>query len=315
MEEDWDYLIILDACRYDYFSRLYREYFVGRLEKAISPASFTVEWCKKSFPKLYDDVVYLSANPYVNSKIEIGGFNAKNRFFKVIDVWDWGWNEKLGTVHPEQVNKAVLNSKDNYPDKRFIIHYLQPHEPYLGYKRFTGGFPRPQLRGGKLNGPQGFQEQSEKYDKMINKILEEGLYLLHELAWALTKGNGPFGGYPSWKIREILNLPPDCPMDSVRRKVGKSGLRQAYAENLRLVLRYAANLVQNLSGEVMITADHGERLGERGRYSHHAGLSDPLLLLVPWFKVEKALATTNCQNAEKKRVKQKIKELIALNKI
>jgi len=68
MDEEWDYLIVLDACRYDYFSKLVGTYLQGKLEKVYSPASCTLEWCKKSFKEYYNDVVYVSANPYINSK-------------------------------------------------------------------------------------------------------------------------------------------------------------------------------------------------------------------------------------------------------
>ncbi|MHA1210691.1 MAG: hypothetical protein ACTSP1_16415 [Candidatus Freyarchaeota archaeon] len=99
MNEEWDYLIILDAWGYDYFSNLYIDYLQGELEKVYSPASCTPEWRKKSFKGYYKDVIYISANPYINSKVEIEGFSAKNHFSKIIDVWNWGWDEKLGTVH------------------------------------------------------------------------------------------------------------------------------------------------------------------------------------------------------------------------
>ena len=37
MDDDgWDYLIILDACRYDYFAILHRYFFEGDLEKKFS---------------------------------------------------------------------------------------------------------------------------------------------------------------------------------------------------------------------------------------------------------------------------------------
>ena len=304
MDERWDYLIVLDACRYDYFQKLYRDFFKGQLKKVVSQGCTTLAWCKKSFPGRYDDVVYVSANPFINSKLEVEGFNGKNHFHKVIDVWDWGWSEELGTVHPQQVNDAVLICKEKYPGKRFLTHYLQPHEPYLAYKLSTAGFPRP-----KFSGPQGLQDPSEKTVR-ICKVLRWGLKLLDKLVRALSKGSGPLGGNPSWRIREILNLPPANPMDSVRRKNGKIGLQQAYIQNLRVVLRYVANLVQNLSGIIIITADHGERLGEWGRYSHWDGISDPFLLEIPWFRVEKGMIGKKVyEDAEKSRIKQRIKEL------
>ena len=58
MEEKWDYLIILDACRYDYFESLHKDFFGGELEKRISLGSNTIEWCLESFKGYYLDVIY-----------------------------------------------------------------------------------------------------------------------------------------------------------------------------------------------------------------------------------------------------------------
>lgn len=131
MKEKWDYLVILDACRYDYFSNVYKDYFLGELKKGISTGSSTPEWCKNSFLNFYSDVICVSGNPYVNSRQEVDGFCAKDHFLKVVDVWNFGWSDKLGTVPPKKINEYTLNFVKKFPRKRFIIHYLQPHESYL----------------------------------------------------------------------------------------------------------------------------------------------------------------------------------------
>ena len=56
-QENWDYLIILDACRYDYFKRSVHNFFTGTLIEAVSGGSCTLEWCKRTFDAdLYDQV-------------------------------------------------------------------------------------------------------------------------------------------------------------------------------------------------------------------------------------------------------------------
>lgn len=272
MDEEWDYLIILDACRYDYFYKNFKKYLRGKLIKILSTASHTLEWCEESFTEYYNDVIYISANPIINSKIEVKGFKAKNHFFKIIDVWDWGWNEKLGTVQPKKVNEAVLKFKDIYPDKKFIIHYLQPHEPYLG-SIHSIGFLRP-MTGTILKGLQS---------DGIHNFLE----LLIKILTFLAKKLKLLGNRPSWKIRELLNLSPSTPMDAIRRKTGDAGLRLSYEKNLKIVLENVKNLVGELSGTIIITSDHGELLGEKGNYSHGPNFIDPLLKEIPWFIVEK----------------------------
>lgn len=135
VEEDWDYLIILDACRYDVFTEL--NTIPGRLEKRISMGSSTPEWLKKNFDKYYEDIVYVSANPRI-SNLEFTGFKGTDHFFKVENVWDYGWDEELSTVPPEEVTKAALKMKEKYPNKRMIIHYMQPHGPWIGETKLSG---------------------------------------------------------------------------------------------------------------------------------------------------------------------------------
>jgi len=98
MDLDWDTLIILDACRFDYFAKVYREFFRGVLKRKLSPATKTADWVKVVFKEKYNDVIYVSANPIINSKVSVWGFDAKQHLYKVVDVWDWGWSEEWGSV-------------------------------------------------------------------------------------------------------------------------------------------------------------------------------------------------------------------------
>ncbi|MFB6089061.1 MAG: hypothetical protein ABEK36_04755 [Candidatus Aenigmatarchaeota archaeon] len=71
-EEKWDYLIILDACRYDYFRDIYGNYFgKGIVRKAVSPATTTIEWLAKTFPDYYEDMIYISSSPFVKSRTSV----------------------------------------------------------------------------------------------------------------------------------------------------------------------------------------------------------------------------------------------------
>jgi hypothetical protein len=71
-------------------------------------------------------------------------------------------------------------------------------------------------------------------------------------------------------------------MEAARRVLGEGGLREAYAMNLEIVLGHVSELLEALHGTIVVTSDHGERLGEGGRFSHGYGLKDRLLLEVPW---------------------------------
>lgn len=121
LEEDWDNLIILDACRYD----VLKEVMGHEIDHRISRGSTTREWILENFPDdKYSDIVYVTANPWV-SRV------AGNSFYKTVPAWKDGWDEELGTVPPQTMTEFARRAAKEYPDKRLIIHYIQPHPPYI----------------------------------------------------------------------------------------------------------------------------------------------------------------------------------------
>jgi len=135
MNENWDYLIVLDACRYDFFKK-YNNISEGFLERKISAASCTYEWLEKNFAgKYFPDTVYVTANPRIHTDwFKKWILKNKNPFYHIEDVWKYAWNIKAGTVTPNEMTKAALKMVNKYPSKRIIIHYLQPHPPYINEK-------------------------------------------------------------------------------------------------------------------------------------------------------------------------------------
>jgi len=275
MDRAWDWLIILDACRYDMFERIGAEFLdTGSLEMIASVGTCTSEWRDKTFTGAYPDLVYVSANPYIGSRPCIDGFDGGRRFFKVVDVWRDGWDHERGTVRPETVNEWALRAIATYPGKRFIIHYLQPHAPYLSLDRRFQGFPEP--RPGQhrpISGLSGLRADRPWQTKLFNRLLP----------WA--KRTRLLGEPATWRLRQLLGMAPQSPMDAVRRALGRPGLRRAYEDNLRCVLTAVMGLLPYLEGTVVVTSDHGERLGEGRRFTHGPDLDDPLLRQVPWLTV------------------------------
>jgi len=291
VDEKWDCLIILDACRYDFFKALYSKYFSGKLEKRISLGSCTPEWFCNTFRGYYQDIVYVSSNPYINSKYQIKGCNAAKTFYKVIDAWRFCWDDLLGTVHPREVNKLVLKVIRRYRTKRIIVHYLQPHQPYLAEKYQVGGLFRPhpklKLAGIGIKDRQKRVQPIKESIDLLQSILNKALWVL---LFSIMKDADKTAAL-IYRLQELLRLPPASPMDAIRRKYGLRGLRLAYKENLKIVLQYVAELVLVLktlspSKRVVITSDHGELLGEGGAHGHHQKSKNRNLLFVPWFEVE-----------------------------
>jgi len=304
VEEDWDNLIILDACRYDSFENLYRDYLPdGKLEKRRSRGSSTLDWLKNNFTGKYD-ITYISANPHINSYgIPLSKLNkncsyswkATEHFSKIIDVWNLGWDERLRAVKPEEVNKAYLSNKVK-DDNRKIIHYMQPHAPYLS---FDYGGSRKSLRRKKLRS-EGKLGKDTKY-KGVSHFLRR-----HVTAIAVKV----MGRQNVWRLKEKLGIGPGGPFEAVWRKGGIGGLQYYYEDNLRKVMESASRLMNELEGKTVITADHGEALGEAGIIGHRPEQYIPLLFEVPWLVIEKpGKSKTAERKAERERVRSKARKI------
>ena len=211
-----------------------------RLYPVLSPANETIGWLKNTWYKQkYPEIIYFSANPFVNSKKCYNGFCGYRKFSKVVELWRTGWNEKLFTVPPWNVNKYVriwlrLNKKHKRTH-RFVIHYIQPHYPYIS-----------------LN-----QNITREINSLTNElnIAGEELFLLALYSYISDKN-------------KIWNL-----------------IRKLYRENLKVVLKYVTDIISELDGTIVITADHGELLGEH-QLVGHPNIALPAIRIVPWFIVK-----------------------------
>jgi hypothetical protein len=128
---DWDNVVLLDACRFDLFEEVISEDpLPGTLSKRQSIQSGTPGYLAENFSGgEYHDIVYVTANPYVNTEL------ADDTFHAVDSVWQDSWDDDLGTVRPEVVRDRALDAAETYPDKRLIVHFNQPHIPFIGEKQ------------------------------------------------------------------------------------------------------------------------------------------------------------------------------------
>lgn len=219
IEEDWDNLIILDACRYDVFEETAD--IPGELQYRISKGSNSWEFIEQNFVgKQLHDTVYVTGNSYVS---EIGDdvFHA----IEPVDVEPVSSREGFEkhpedgyAVFPEDVVTETLEAREEFPDKRIISHFMQPHVPYLGE---TGADIYQRILSNREN---------------INVEINGGWGTM-TMSPAQIKNNGAV------KISDEL-------------------IWEAYLENFEIVMEKVKDLIQELSGKTVITADHGELLGE-----------------------------------------------------
>jgi hypothetical protein len=228
-DEDWDNLIILDACRYDRFAD--RSNLPGTLEHRTSRAGATREFVESNFRGRHlHDTVYLTANSWFQRLRNV----IDSEVHKLIDLHmndpDGRYHsEEFKVVPPEALTERATEAVDEYPNKRLVIHYIQPHHPFMG--------------------PIG-----RKYFKPRTA-----------------------------NMNEVINESSDATPRLVRR---------AYTENLDMVLSSVSDLLPSLPGKTIVSADHGEMLGERHDfvpvrdYGHHNGIYNSVLTKVPWHITE-----------------------------
>ena len=249
---NWGTLIVLDACRYDIFKHVIFDYLDGSLIPVKSCGSWTLEWFINTWRDSYNDIIYVSANPLITKRTCSG----KLAFYEIKEVHRRFWNNRILSVHPLMVNlyvKSLLLKEKLRGEKykRKIIHYLQPHLPYLSHTYILNRYRRLLLL------------YSEKY--YYSRKCENIRDLLK-----LPRSNDLF----------LLILLEYCGDERRMRTL----LRKMYIDNLKIVLKYVSDLVTKVEGNVIITSDHGELLGEYGMY-FHPDISFPELRIVPWFEV------------------------------
>ena len=117
MTEDWDNLIILDACRYDYFEE--HNDIEGELRSVLSHGNYSYEFMKKNFVgEELHDTIYVTANPHA-TKLSDDIFHDVEL---ILDQY----------MSPEVVVQEAVEIYKSNPNKRIIVHLMPPHRPHFG---------------------------------------------------------------------------------------------------------------------------------------------------------------------------------------
>jgi len=238
LDEKWDVLVILDGCRYDIFKELYPDVlqYTGTLKQARTFSANSQEWLHNNFyGKDCSNIIY------VQPAIRFHEFLPAQNFFKVVMTWETGWDSKYGTIPPQDTTDIALEWMKRYPKKRFIIHYEQPHDPFLSYD-----VPEK---------TQAFEitEHQKKITARDTILKYLNIFFSQERTWRLQKRFGLWIGTTG----------------ELWFKYGWEGIRKGYEENLKLALAHVNRLIEKYpTKRFTIAADHGELLGENGRFGH-----------------------------------------------
>ena len=176
--EDWDTLVILDACRADLFEETIDVTQFDTYRRVRSPGSATVEWCQKTLAgRAFTDTVYLTSNPSVTK-------HAGAPFAVYEDLSSDHFDRELGTVPAEPLTEAALEARATHPEKRLVVHYMQPHYPFV---------TDPEMRYTQFDWGEGDPPEAadrHDYDDVSDVWEALGLGLLsREEAWAGYRRN------------------------------------------------------------------------------------------------------------------------------
>jgi hypothetical protein len=125
-DEDWDTLIVLDACRYDAFADV--NTLSGTLENRTSRGATTTEFVRGNFKEReLLDTIYVDANGHFGDMQN----ELETTLFLYRPFYDQRDAAGGRTTTPETVTDVALELHKRHPDKRLIVHYLQPHQPFI----------------------------------------------------------------------------------------------------------------------------------------------------------------------------------------
>lgn len=195
-DREWDALVLLDACRVDALETVAPEYdFIGEVDSIWSLGSQSKEWLAKNFTRSQrleiERTAYVSANPFLENVFCGNSENDRwlnpanwesavaDDFAALVDISRKEWDAARGTVPPDRVTEAAIRVGREANWDRIIVHYMQPHTPYIGADD-------PNLRSGNVLELARREDVTptdlwDAYLETLRFVLNEVAILLHNL--------------------------------------------------------------------------------------------------------------------------------------
>ncbi|WP_285266193.1 sulfatase-like hydrolase/transferase [Halobacterium salinarum] len=225
-ERDWDVLVILDACRVDTLREVADEYdFIENVETMWSVGSQSDEWMANTFTEDYRSDIekthYVTGNGHVGQLFERHDLPPKNNTTPVdfsrwdlvdlstFDAVDMVWKEHHDETYHVAIPRimtdhAIQASREENPD-RLMVHYMQPHLPYIGQAVREGRPPTALEQEGYEQLETGDAEREEVYDlyeetlRFVLDDIEELLENVDAETVAITADHGEaFGEFRAY---------------------------------------------------------------------------------------------------------------------
>ena len=131
-DRKWDVLVVLDACRFDLFREFAPRHDVydrfDTVEPIYSCSSATQEWLEKTFidgPRTQTKQTHYVTCTGFSTNIPEGAVH------QIDEVWRYGVDPEYRVTRPEAVTDAAIDAARTTDAKRLVVHYVQPHAPFL----------------------------------------------------------------------------------------------------------------------------------------------------------------------------------------
>lgn len=255
-QHDWDVFVVLDACRVDALCELAASgefEFLPRpdaIETTTSVGSATAEWMNATYAPTYAadcaHTAYVSANPHTAS--DHGGYANLPLESDAFALLDEVWKTEWCTDGTPTVHPRPVTE----------------HAVATWRRRETIDADRLIVHYMQPHRPY----RSFEY--------EGGRHPDETTVGAAEATAGRDQGLWDQNYWEAF----------VRGELDRETIWRAYLDNLRWVLEDLSVLVENVTGRVVISADHGEAFGEWGVYEHPPRSPVPVLRKVPYVSIE-----------------------------
>lgn len=185
---DWDLLVVLDACRYDLMLEVESEYDWLTVESRYSVGGASREWIRKTFTsdrhEELGETVYVTGNPFSDDLL-----NAE-QFGLLDEVWKYNWDYEAGTILPDSLtDRAIRHHRERDPN-RMIVHYMQPHHPFVA-DPLDAGTSKNNPDGSGKNVWQRIREGQVDANKAWDAYRETLRYVLNDVERLLENVDAP----------------------------------------------------------------------------------------------------------------------------
>ena len=169
-QSDWDTLIILDALRVDALQEVADEYsFIGDINERTSVGSTSKEWLLKTFTESHSEEIakttYVTGNGFINwlrddppkylDFSSTGGTAVEHlelleralsrdvvhasTFEHIEELWPLAEiNPAAPVPDAESITEHAIYQSRNRDPERLLVHYMQPHAPYVAEAKERG---------------------------------------------------------------------------------------------------------------------------------------------------------------------------------